>query len=204
MFAQRRQLLLAVVFVLLGLLGLWFARPSQKSASPPGLQDGRRPDYVVDGLRALELDIHGRPARRLRAEQLRHYPDDDSSELDQPRLRLYGDQAPPWNIRSDSGWISAGTERIVLSGEVRAQRAAAPEQEAIAFATSWIEVFPDDERAETDRFIELDRGADRMTAIDGMRFWYSEPMRGEFFGRVRSRSITNETPAPLSADQRHD
>ncbi|EIC22216.1 LPS export ABC transporter periplasmic protein LptC [Thiorhodovibrio frisius] len=204
MFAQPRQLLLAAVFVLLGLLGLWFAQPSQQPASPAGLQDGRRPDYVVDGVRALELDIHGQPARRLRAEQLRHYPDDDSNELDQPRLRLYDDQAPPWHIRSERGWISAGNERIVLSGEVRARRAAASDQEAIAFATSWIEVFPDDERAETDRFIELDRGADRMTAIDGMRFWYSEPMRGEFVGRVRSRLVTSETPAPPPADQRHD
>jgi lipopolysaccharide export system protein LptC len=192
MLAHRRQRLLAFAVVLLGLLGGWFAQRTRQTVEPPDAYQSGQPDYIVDGLRAIELNISGQPARRLNAKQLRHYPEDDSTELDQPRMILYNDQAPPWRISSDSGWVSAGSERILLSGAVRAQRAATSETDAIAFATSEIELFPDDRLAETDRFVELERGQDRLTAIDGMRFWYSEPMHGKFFGRVRARIATDE------------
>lgn len=201
---HARQLVLVAVLVALGLAGAWLSQSQRPPGSPPGSADDRRPDYVVEDVRALELDSQGQPARRLRAEQLRHYPDDDSSELEQPRLRLHDEAAPPWRIRSARGWFAAGGERILLTGEVHAERAAAPGQEAVAFATSAIEIVTNEEYAETDRFVELDRGNERMTAIDGMRFWYSEPMRGEFFGRVRARMIASETPPPPRADHGHD
>ncbi|WPL15415.1 lipopolysaccharide exporter periplasmic protein [Thiorhodovibrio winogradskyi] len=209
MFAYRRQSLLAATLLLLGTLALWFSQPTQDTVQPQSTLENRRPDYIVEGVRALELDSQGQPLRQLHAEQLRHYPDDDSSELDQPRLVLYDQALPPWRIRSERGWIAAGSEQIVLTGDVRANRAQAPAHDPLAFSTSQIKIFPDDRYVETDRFVELDRGLEHMTAIDGMRLWYSEPMRGEFLGRVRSRLSTSETPAPprppaTSADRRLD
>lgn len=197
MAADRHPFLLAFVLAALGLFALasgWLAQRWQGSTQPPRAVDIHRPDYVIDGLRALELDIHGQPKRRLTAMQLRHYPHDDSNALDQPRLLLYDDQAPPWHIRADQGWSASGNARILLTGEVRARRAAGANDPAMAFATSAIEIFPDQEYAQTDRFIEIERGPDRMTAIQGMRFWYIAPMRGEFFGRVRSRVATKNAP----------
>lgn len=53
--------------------------------------------------------------------------------------------------------------------------------------------------AETDRFVELERGEDWLTAVDGVQLWFERPMRSRYFGRVRQRMAT--TPAaPDAAD----
>ena len=58
------------------------------------------------------MDIAGRPARSLSARELRHYPNDDSSEVDLPVLVIYTADGPPWTIRSETGWVSGDGERL--------------------------------------------------------------------------------------------
>ncbi len=193
MFTHRRQRLLAIALGLTSLLAWWFGQRPPSLLSASASPDSRRPDHVVDGLRALAFDIHGQPLRELRADQLRHYADEDSSELERPRLKVFDGLAPPWLIRAERGFISSRAERVILSGEVHARRDAGLDSQVMSFNTSEITLYPDDQYAETDRFVELESGLDSITAINGMRFWYSEPQRGSFFGRVRARIATGSS-----------
>ncbi|MBK1647530.1 LPS export ABC transporter periplasmic protein LptC [Rhabdochromatium marinum] len=187
MLEHRRQRLLAVTLALLGLLAWWFAQLRPAPELQPGAATDRQPDYVVDGIRALMLDDNGHPSRRLSAEQLRHYPDNDSSELEHPRLLVYDQQAPSWDISSERGWVAADAKQITLSGAVTAHRAATPDSAAIRLLTSEMTFFPDDKYAETDRFVEIDSGPHRITSVHGLHLWYLEPLHGRLFGRVRAR-----------------
>jgi hypothetical protein len=51
--------------------------------------------------------------------------------------------------------------------------------------TSELLVLDDLGYAETDRFVELERGEDWLTAANGAQLWFEKPMRNRFFGRVR-------------------
>lgn len=201
MRASSRQAVLIAALALLGIVAWWFGQRSRTAAPPAETAQSRRPDYVVEGLRALDLDLHGQPARQLSAKQLRHYPDDDSSELEQPQVRLFDEHTPPWIILAARGHISSRAEQIILSGGVRAERAAAPGSEAIAFRTSEIAIFPDDHYAETDRFVEMETGAHRLTAVNGMRIWYAEPKRGRLLGRVRIQVAPSGSAGDLFQQQ---
>lgn len=186
-----RELIVGMLLALLGAVAWWYsASIAPETERVPNTE--RRPDYVVEHLVGVTMDPTGRPARRLETPQLRHYPSDDSSELDRPRLLVYDDEAPPWVIRSERGWISSGGDEVLLEGAVRVQRDAAPNLRPMLLTTSEMLLLPDSDYAETDRFAELERGNDWVTANDGMRVWFKEPMRIRLFGRTRMRSAPED------------
>lgn len=200
MLDHRRQKLLAVALSLVGVLALWFSHRTRDPQDDQPSAGPRRPDYTIEQVRALMMDEQGRPSRRLSAIQVRHFPDDDSSELDQPQLWLYDDGREQWHIRSEHGWMSEDSDRVILSGQVRARGGASADTGPLELETHEIEVFPDAQYAITDRFIEITRGSERITAIEGMKLWYAEPVRAELFGTVRARVSVAQTAADAAPD----
>jgi len=117
----RRPWLLGAGFALLGLAAWWQWRSLHEddAVRPPR---ERRPDAIVQQLSALETDATGRPSRRLSAKQLRHYADEDLSELDEPHLVLYRPDGPPWFARARRGQVRAGGDQVHLIGDVHLDR----------------------------------------------------------------------------------
>ncbi len=181
-----RELIVGAALALLGLFAWWYSTSFGPEPEPVPAS-ARKPDYVVEDLVGVTMDANGRPARRLETPQLRHYPDDDSSELDAPRLLIFDDEAPPWRVRSERAWVSADGNEVLLEGAVRAERDAAPNLEPMLLVTSEMLLLPDSDYAETDHFAELERGNDWVTANDGLQLWFAEPMRIRLFGRTRMR-----------------
>lgn len=186
MLMSRRELGLLLLLTSVVIAGWWLQRPrdGEEAGSQPG---ERRPDYVVEGVRGLVLDTDGLPHRRLDAERLRHYPDDGSSELDEPVLIVYPDEGPPWRARSRSARINADGDEVLLERDVRLRRAATARMAAIELRTSELRVLPEIDYAETDHFVEIERGPDWVTSQQGVRAWLGEATRAEFFGRVHAR-----------------
>jgi len=187
-----RELIVGAALALLGLFAWWYSAAFGPEPEPVPAS-ARKPDYVVEDLVGVTMDANGRPARRLETPQLRHYPDDDSSELDAPRLLIFDDEAPPWRVRSERAWASADGTEVLLEGAVRAERDAAPNLEPMLLITSEMLLLPDSDYAETSRFAELERGNDWVTANDGLQLWFAEPMRIRLFGRTRMRFATEDS-----------
>ena len=172
--------------VAIALLAWWYSA-SRAPETAVSTDRQRRPDYVVENLSGVTMGVNGRPARLLATPLLRHYPDDQSSEVETPVMTVFSEDAPPWVIRSERGWISADGDELLLQGAVRAERASAPNLAPMVLVSSEMLVLPDADYAETDRFAELERGDDWVTAKDGMQVWFGEQMRVKLFGRNRTR-----------------
>ncbi|QQO56326.1 MAG: LPS export ABC transporter periplasmic protein LptC [Thiohalocapsa sp. PB-PSB1] len=191
MSLNSRELIIGVLLGLVGLLAWWYS--TQLVLEPEAISAGKRkPDYVVEDLVGVTMDEQGRPDRTLQTPQLRHFPDDDSIELDEPHLQIFNDTAPPWHIRSERGWVSADGEELLMQGRVRAERKSTADLEPMTLMTSEMLLLPDMDYAETDRYTELDRGEDWAGANDGMQIWFAEPMRMRMFGRTRIRFATTD------------
>lgn len=181
-----RQRVLALILAGIG-GAAWWQQSQQGPDAPPAAARPRLPDYTVEGFSGTTMDIAGRPARSLSARELRHYPNDDSTELDLPVLVVYTADGPPWNIRSETGWASGDGERILLRGEVLADREGAGGLRPIHLRTSELLVHPRQNYAETAMPVRIDSNDDWLTST-GMQAWFGETeLRATFLGRARGR-----------------
>jgi lipopolysaccharide export system protein LptC len=182
----RRQWLLGIGFALVG-LGAWLQIRSLPEEDAVRVPRPRQPDYTVQGLSALETDATGQPSRRLRAERLRHYADEDLSELDEPRLVLYRADGPPWLAEARLGIVRAEGDQVRLSGTVRLDREATANNRPIHLETESLDIWRQTGLAETELPVRIDSDGDSVTA-NGMRLWYLEDAsRTSFHGRARIR-----------------
>jgi lipopolysaccharide export system protein LptC len=186
---QKQTLLLTVVLLVAGALTWWLKQETEPPASGPA-PGPHRADFTVDNFTITTMDLSGAPARRLTAQEMRHYPDDDSTELDLPRLTLFNQQAPPWLIRSERGWVSPDGELVLLLGQVFIDRDGKAEVAPMHLVTRDLRVQRKLEYAETDQPVSATSGSSEVKAV-GMQAWLGEPMRIKLLSKVRGRYEVN-------------
>ena len=86
------------------------------------LSESHDPDYYIEDFTAVGMDINGARQYVLEAERMVHFPDDDTALLDKPHVIQYEPERAPTHIYSETGWISADGDKVVLTGNVRVIR----------------------------------------------------------------------------------
>ncbi len=163
----------------------WLAGNTEDELRLADGPDGARSvDYYLRDLDFVTYSAQGDPARALKAPELRHYPDDDSTELDAPRLVVFKPGRPPWRVRSDSGWVSSNGELLRLQGRVLIERDAGEGVRPMRIVTRDLRVEPGRDYAETDEAVRVTSLNDRIDSV-GMQAWLSDPGRIKFLSQVR-------------------
>jgi lipopolysaccharide export system protein LptC len=112
-------------------------------------------DYVVDNFSAVTLNQQGRPRFTLTAERLWHYPDDDTTHLQMPRLTSLFADRPPTVTTAQTGTVSSKGNDVYLYDEVRVVRPATNGSGEQRFATDYLHVIPDRDWAETNQSVVM-------------------------------------------------
>jgi lipopolysaccharide export system protein LptC len=126
----------------------------------PG-RDGKNrhdPDIIISDAKGQKLDASGRLLYTLTAAEIRHYPDDDTTELLKPKLVYLHPTRPPVTISSGSGRSTAQGERVDLREQVEIQRAATAKSEQLSAEMSELTVLTDEERAFTRSQVLITQG----------------------------------------------
>lgn len=113
-------------------------------------QDLEAPDYYIEEMVRRTTDETGEIRTILYADLVEHFPSDDSMDLSSPYLQIYNTTGEPWHVKSETGWVSSGSEVILLHGEVEIWRLDSQKNRIIQALTSELRVLPDDEYAESD------------------------------------------------------
>lgn len=163
----------------------WLARDHKPDDSSPIVREGpREVDYYLRRLRATTMDNNGLPARTLTVQELRHFPDDDTTGLTEPRLTVHQDRKPPWEILSDSGWVSSDGALVLLNGKVHITREEGDDTRPVRIDTRNLRVQPYADYAETDEKVRVRSRKDRIDAT-GMQAWFRSPARIKFLADVK-------------------
>lgn len=121
-------------------------------------------DFSVDQLSTITLDEHGQPRYTLTTEKMWHYPDDDSTHLQHPRLvSLHSDRAP-LITSAQRGKVSSRGNEVFLYQDVKIVRLANDGQSAMEFSTDYLHVLPEKDTADTDRPVTLVTARDTIQA----------------------------------------
>lgn len=139
----RNILSLAGVALVLGAAGWYWGLEQQ---SPLSTTDERRPDFVIQGIEAIETDTQGQLRQRLTAREARHYQlPREEIEVDSPTLLLYESGQPAWQISAQQATSLQQNTELRLAGRVFAERRT-PHAIPVTFETDSLTAFPKEER----------------------------------------------------------
>ena len=152
----------------------------------PNFPSARRhtPDYYIIDMVRHTMDRNGDLQNVLMADEVYHYPDDNSTELTRPRMEIYNEEQNPWEVVAERGTLKANTDLVVLHGRVEIWRLDDAGQREFEIITSELRVFPNVEYAETDNAATI-RSFNSVTKTKGFRANFGHH-RLELRERVRS------------------
>lgn len=168
---ERVAVYLPVILMALMALGTyWLAR----NTPTLGTVESQRavthdPDYFMSRFSVKTFDASGRLKSEVRGSQARHYPDTDTLEIDQPRIRAFNARGELTVATARRALSNADGSQVQLFGDAVVTREATSDAQGHArprmeFRGEFLHAFLDTERLKSHLPVELTRGADRFTA----------------------------------------
>ncbi|HZP88344.1 MAG TPA: LPS export ABC transporter periplasmic protein LptC [Burkholderiales bacterium] len=155
----------------------------------PAKTNVNQPDFIVEGMHAIKMNLDGSPRYAVMADKVVHYQDEASDTLlDHPTLTRYGEKAP-MTIRSKEGRLSPDGADAYFIGDVFVRQPATAQDPEMTLSTSYLHVIPDRDLAKTDREVTMTRGKSTMKGV-GLEF-NNETRMAKLLSKVRG---TLETP----------
>jgi len=163
----------ALSIAILGLLAAvsyYLAETADRSRMPERTGAARHePDYFAERVALTRLDRSGLPSFRLSADRMRHYPDDGSSEFDNPLLVSLEPGRPLVTLRATRGRSTSEGERTELFDDVVLTRAGSDTQPQLRVETQYALLLRDENVARSDRPVRIVYGDSSLTGV-GMEF----------------------------------
>lgn len=154
-----------VLLAVLAALTFWLQRIVQP---PPPASDATArhdPDYIVENFVAVRMGPDGLRLQQLEANRMLHYPDDDSTHLEEPRLYRFENDQVQLSITARHALVSSEGKTVDFDSEVRAVRAATPSHSELVLTTDFLHVVPDEDYARTDRPVKIVDANTQVTAV---------------------------------------
>jgi lipopolysaccharide export system protein LptC len=131
------------MLVVLAALTFWLSRLIEDDK--PRAPERHDPDYIVERFQLRRFDQEGRLQHTLDGTRLTHFPDDDSTLAESPRLIYH--QRGATEISAKRALIGRDGKEVELVGDVNILRhAVAGDTPPTKLVTASLTVFPDEER----------------------------------------------------------
>lgn len=168
MYGRPTILFPLALLALLALLTFWIQRTVQSPA--PKLDGSNRhdPDYILNNFVTTKADINGNLRYRLVASEMKHYPDDDSTELQRPRFTRYAPGKPYTEIEGDRGFVSSNGENIQFLDNVKVVREASKDRGEMIVLTEFLNIEPKKDLVTTDRPVVITQAPKTVIHATGM------------------------------------
>lgn len=155
--------------VLMGLLALgsyWLLRATPETAMPLSERPPQHePDYFMRGFAVRSFAPDGSLRSDVRGAEARHYPDTDSTEIDQARIRSQAPGSPLTTAQADRVTSNADqTEFVLLGNAVVVREAAGTLRPRLEFKGEHLRVMTNERRVTSEQPVVLLRGRDQIRA----------------------------------------
>ena len=163
------RVLPGVLMTIFALGSWWLVRslPSLFNEAPPKLVR-LEPDYYLEKFSVKSFDSQGRLSRELSGNRAQHFPDSDTLEVNQVKLRALSLEGRLVNASADKALAKGDGTQMTLLGNVKLTQQVGPsgKNNGALFEMSGqsLNAFPKDERLVSDLPIEIRRGTDVFSA----------------------------------------
>jgi lipopolysaccharide export system protein LptC len=158
-----------ILLALLATMSFWLDRKVQPPAHAPDGSTRHDPDFFVEGFSAVKMNPDGTRRYSLVAKRMVHFPDDNSTQLELPRLVYFDYLRAPVTVRSDTAEAVQGADDVFFRGDVQIIRSAYADNAELGVFTSYLHVIPDQDLATTDKPVRMVEGNSTASAV-GLEF----------------------------------
>lgn len=111
------------------------------------------PDYYLVNFTLTTMGDNGIPKHQLSADNMSHYPDDDTARLENPHLVIYRNDTDTWDIRAEHGLVMDEGQSVMLQGEVFIEQVSTDSDRNLEITTRDLDVKTNEEFASTEQAI---------------------------------------------------
>jgi len=156
------------LLIFLALLTFWINRAVQPPL--PKLDGSSRhdPDYIMNNFVTKQTDAKGDLRYKLAAIEMRHFPDDDTTELQRPRYTQFAIGKPYTEVQGLRGFVSSDGEEVQLFDNVKVTRQAFADKGEMTVETDYLNIRPNDELVTTDRPVVIRQAPKTVIYATGM------------------------------------
>lgn len=126
------------------------------------------PDYIMHNFVTTQTDVNGALRYKLAAEEMKHFPDQDSTDLIKPRFTRFAKDKPYTKLEGDTGNVSSDGEEVDVLGNVLVLREAFGEKGVMTIETDALKILPNEEYAATDRPVVIKQAPGTVVHATGM------------------------------------
>jgi lipopolysaccharide export system protein LptC len=155
-----------LVLAMLAAFTIWLERATRGEGNGPNPNLRHDPDFWVDEFILRRYDLDGSIQHTLQATRMTHFPDDDSTEVDEPRVAYFRDRTTT-TLTARLAWLDKDGQHVRLQDDVRVIRTD-PDGTATIIDTNLLNVTPDDEYAQTDAPVTITQGRSVMHGAGGL------------------------------------
>lgn len=154
--------------ILMGFMALgtyWLARNTPNSA-PAATERAptHEPDYFMRRFSVKSFDATGRLKSEVFGAEARHYPDTDTLEIDQPRIRAFNARGVLTVATAKRAISNADGSQVQLLGDAVVTRDGTQGQPKLEIRSDFLHFFVDQERVTSSQPVRIERGGDVFTA----------------------------------------
>ena len=191
LFWDRLSIYLPIVLMgLFAMVTFWLIRSTPAVIDAAGGKPVRHEaDYFLRNFSIKSFDVHGKLKSEVFGKEARHYPDTDTLEIEQVRMRTIGENGMPTVATARRAISDATGDDVQLFGEVHVQRQQPPGKpgqvrDPVEYRSEYLHVQSDLGKATTHLPVVISQGQDRFSG-DNMAYDDNTSVI-ELTGRVRA------------------
>ena len=189
--SDKASLYLPVLIMGLLALGTWWLVRNAPKPVASGVEKVAKhePDYFLKDFVIKNFEASGRLKNRLAGTTGEHFPDNDTLQIDAPRMLSITPDGRRTLGQSQRALSNGDGSEVQMFGEAvihrepvvaSATQKAAP---AMQIESEFLQIWPNDERVSTNKPVVMTRGGDRFTG-DSMKYTHLDQIL-EMQGRVK-------------------
>ncbi|MFJ7567420.1 LPS export ABC transporter periplasmic protein LptC [Herminiimonas sp. NPDC097707] len=172
-----RLIVLIALSAALALGSFWLVEVMQRKTEDALPARARtEPDFYVEKFNFVRMGKTGEARYNLTGTEMKHYPQDDSYQIQNPVMHSYSADKPPMVSRSLRATISNNSSEVHMYDNVHIDRPASTTSRHFQLKTSYLLLLPDDDVMKTPKPVEITIGESVLTGA-GM---FANNASGEF------------------------
>lgn len=166
---NRTAILFPLVLAgLMALLTFWIYQTVEEQGSITDGSNRHDPDYIMENFVTTQTDSMGKLRYILAAAKMVHYPDDDTTVLEEPKFTQYATNKPYTKVKGQRANVSPDGEEIEILDDVVVIREAFGDKGEMQVLTNKLTVFPNQDLAKTDQPVIIKQAPKTVIHATGM------------------------------------